>query len=178
MADYEFRRSLIGREVRYDVADGVLTASDGLRLALGEIAAIRVFDAVGAGGLCVIRPRAGRKLVLVSRSFLGVGRFEDRSEAFGAFVRDLIAAAAQADPAPVFVSGQPWWLWGTWAVLVVATSFIWPLLFGLVAIGVIGDGGARAFIVAVGVIVGMAVSLIGGLRWLWRQRPKRFDPAG
>ena len=177
MAVYGFRKSLIGQEVRYELSDGALTSSAGLRLALSDIAVIRVFDAVGAGSLCVIRPRAGRKLVLVNRHFLGPGRFEDRSEAYRDFVRALIAAAAKADPAPVFIGGQPWWLWWTWAVLVVATSFIWPLLFAELALGLIGDGAAQAVIVAAAVLTGVAASLVGGLRWLWATRPKRFEPA-
>lgn len=177
LAFYGFRRSLMGHEVRYELSDGALTSSAGLQLALGDIAKIQVFNAIGAGGLCVIRPRAGPKVVLASRHFQGFGRFEDRSEAFDTFVRALIAAVAKVHPSPVLLSGQPWWLWWTWAILVVASSFIWPLMFGLFAMSLIGDGTAQAVIVAAGVIVGMATSLIGGLLWLWRQRQKRFEPS-
>lgn len=177
MVVYQFRRSLMEQEVRYELCDGMLTSSTGLRLGLSHIARVHVFDAVGAGRICVIRPRGARKIILVSRHFVGLGRFEDRSEAFDSFVRALVASVPQAEPSPVYVRGQPWWLWGIWLVLVLASSFIWPLTFGLLALSIIGDGTTQAVIVTIGVIVGMAASLIGGVRWLWAERPKRANLA-
>jgi hypothetical protein len=185
-----FRASLASREKTYRLTSTALvTEADGDELAIpfGDIRAIRVYGAPGARSAygpiapgvrrCVVHTRQGPRVVLSSNHFLGLGRFEDRTDTFEPFVDALVRRVAAMSPSTVFQAGMPVGLWLLWA-------------------GVIGGVCALAAIVILVTVVDMArrgrvewgavaldAAMLGTLWGAWSfvpavraARPRRFDP--
>ncbi len=75
-----------------------------------------------------IRVESGPALRLTSRHFLGLGRFEDRGPAYGAFMRALVAACGRINPTTELLAGSSL-LYGLGWVLVVL-AIVMGLLVG------------------------------------------------
>jgi hypothetical protein len=187
-ATYQFCGSLTGREQTFAVTDGTLTWPGGT-LPLEQIASIRLYSVPGmrtvgygivarASRRCTIRLSDGHKIALSSQHFLGLGRFEDRSATYTPFVRALLGNLAVRCPQTPLFSGLPpgvWWSWFlTFAIL--AALLLAFVLFG--GIGLAFDG--QFTWSGAGVILGFAALATGPisyLRYLWRHRSHRLDPA-
>lgn len=104
------------------------------RLALAGLKQMR-FAAPGAGGRhAVWLVFAGGRATILSHSWAGPGRFEDRSDSFSTLVRSLATAAAELAPAARFSTAE---LGGhgamTWAAGLLGAGVAVLLVFSLTA---------------------------------------------
>lgn len=145
------RASMVSSETACRLSDDELawaSATGQGRLPLSQIAAIRIFESprvtlplMGGAVLtpgfrqCVVFPRDGRPLRLVSAHYLGLGSFEDRRATFDPFVRALEARAVAANPAVKVVRGPSVWVLGAWLFALVA-----GLLCGAFGLAVAWEG--------------------------------------
>jgi hypothetical protein len=117
---------------------------------------------------CVVKRFNGWRETIVSTSYAGIGSFEDRSASYAAFVRRLVAEAAQANPAVRFEAGESRLkYWGSIAILVGA--------FALLAVVVLSIGLAPTWLVIAKLAV-IAFLLPVGLLWIAKNRPRPFQP--
>ena len=188
---YTLRLSLASEEATYRLAEDALhaTTSKGTRtLPLAEVAMVRIYESPGPTSLtgriapafarCVIRPLRGRKVVLSSNHFAGIGRFEDRSAAFHPFVDALVARLRTANPAAKLVAGMPPALWWTWVALLILVALATPA-FIVVIVQELAAGRMLQFpaIVSTLIVVGTAFGLVSYARVLKRNRPRRLTPS-
>jgi hypothetical protein len=187
-ATYRFRGSLRVAEQTYAVTDEAVTGPFG-SVPLSDIIAVRVYTVPGmrtlaygtltqASRWCRILFRDGRKIALSNLHFLGFGRFEDRSATYVPFVRALIGnVAARYPQTPVFAGMPPSWWW-SWFLTLAVLAFVLSALALLAGIGLALD--RQLTWSTAGVIFVLAILAIGPvryLRYLWRHRPYRLDPA-
>jgi len=143
---------------------------------------VRIYDSPGMTGLtgqvapaftrCVIRPKRGRAIVLSSNHFVGLGRFEDRTETFRPFVDALIERVKSANPAARLLAGMPPALWWTWVALV-TPLFIVVIVKELVAGRVL----KLPAIVSALIVIGTAAGIVSYARVLRRNRPRPLRPS-
>ncbi|MBV9245015.1 MAG: hypothetical protein JO366_09400 [Methylobacteriaceae bacterium] len=174
---YSFRPSLFhkGELAARLEADAIVVGSGEARqrIAFSDIMTIRVFSApVSArdnAGFCSIVPQRGRTISLRSTSFAGLGRFEDRSAAYQAFVGSLVARAAAANPGINFIGGPSRAVW--WCYLVVAAAAVLLLAASALALisGALPVGSAAPL-----AIVALFLPTCWGV--VRRGGPRRFDP--
>lgn len=145
------RASLLSSETAYRLDGAHLAWRSGKgegRLPLSQVSAIRIFGSpkvtlplMGGAVLtpgfrqCVVIPREGRPLRLVSAHYLGLGSFKDRRATFDPFVQALEARAVAANPAVKVVRGPTAWVLGAW-MLALVTS----LLCGAFGLAVAWEG--------------------------------------
>lgn len=143
-------------------------------LPLDRIAALRLsFDPTRSESnryRCTLVLSGGESLTFFNRTFTGFANFEDTSAAYTAFVRELVAALANASPRCVFVGGVSA---SRYALNGLATAFV-----ALVVLA------ATLFLLASGLIwivviklVLLAVYFPNLVRWLRRNRPQPFVPS-
>ena len=184
---YESRPAL-GKPVAEFSVTAETLAYPGGSLPLAEITAIRAFALPGmyflaygpvapASWRSTISRKDGRKIRLSNLHFVGIGRYEDRTETYAPFIRALIARSKAVSPAIPVYWGMPPALW--WSLLAIFGA----LLLGLVAVIALGTFGLVAngqfSWVALGFMVVLVVIAIGPalyLRALWplRSRPLRL----
>jgi len=184
---YRCRLSLYRKgEDTFRVNDVALTMTGGgsdRSVALGDIRAVRIYEAPGLGtgfpgfARCVIWPRRGRAVVMTSNHFLGLGRFEDRSATFRPFVEALVRRIAAATPATRFIFGMPPALWWFWVALLAAVAMLAPLSL-VIIVAALAQGRSlpvQSFI-PLGIVFVVFLGLFGYIRQLRRNRPRRFEP--
>jgi len=148
---FSVRASLAARETTFRLTDQALewTSDRGAgRLPLSEVGQVRIYDMPKAtlpmmGGAelnpgfrqCIVSPRRGKPVRLISSHFLGVGSFEDRSAQFGPFVQALVARISAASPNARFVEGASSAIWSLWLGVLVLC-----LLCGAFGLAVIVEG--------------------------------------
>jgi hypothetical protein len=115
-------------------------------------------------------------MVLVSLSFLGIGRFEDRAADFQAFVAALIEQVAAANPRTRFITGMPVAVWCMWAFVLGSAAVTMPLTMGALLLSVLGDSAIVTILVAAAGLAVMAFLLFHFLHGLKADWPRRFDP--
>ncbi|MCG6122505.1 MAG: hypothetical protein MEP57_07340 [Microvirga sp.] len=112
----------------------------------------------------------GATLTLHSVSFRSMIFSERQDAAYGAFIRDLCARVARANPSATFRAGRPAPLW--WLMAVVAGLVLAALALFVVYTLLQGEYGAFAVGVVVGALgVGQLVPLVR------LNRPRPVDPA-
>jgi hypothetical protein len=152
-----------------------------------EIGKVRLYESPGQTSLfgqiapafarCVIRPRRGRALVLSSRHFTGLRRFEDRSAAFQPFVDTLIARLRSANPEAQLLAGMPPVLWWTWVALLAAVALVTPVFFVIIVQELAAGRALQTPAVMSGLLVfGAALGIVSYARVLRRNRPRRLTP--
>jgi len=149
---------------------------------------VRIYESPGMNPLtgqiapgferCVIRPRRGRTIVLSSRHFVGLARFEDRSATFRPFVDALVARLGTANPATELVAGMPPALWWTWVALLVAVALV-TTIFIVVMVQELVAGRVLQMpaIISALIVVGTAAVIGSYARVLRRNRPRRLTPS-
>ena len=101
-----------------------LTAQNGALMPFDAIASLRLYSVPGLRSLigplaqpqrlCILTSSTGQKIRLGSLHFLGLGRFEDRSNLFDPFITSLVMRARAVNPSVPVWLGMPsvtWWSW-------------------------------------------------------------------
>jgi len=184
---YEFRPSLPKGVQSYRVTDDTLVSPAG-SVPLEEIASIRVYTVPGMRTLgsgtvaqpsrrCTIRCRNGRKIVLSSLDFVGIGRFTDRTQTYLPFVEALIAGVAARSPSTRLLTGMPPALWWYWMLTFATLAVMLGGIALLIAVGLLFGQlpwTAWGFVLAA---AGCAIGPLQYVRGLRRRRPHPLDPA-
>lgn len=114
---------------------------------------------------------ARSRVTLSNMHYMGIARFEDRSESFYPLLWMVALGVRRANPAAIFRAGE-------------RAEIYWPLLmFSLAALAMLagvlfalpvnaGDFGTSA-ILKIGFVLILVPVLIG---WAWKSRPRTFDP--
>ena len=130
----------VGFEVSYRLAGGVLTVDTGRKeieipLSTIEQARLTYESRTMAQGAyqTKLRTRDGRTVKLSSISWRSMMDVRRQDAEYGAFVRALLTAVAQANPEAVFLAGKPRLQWAAIAALsgaslVALAFFIWQAL--------------------------------------------------
>jgi hypothetical protein len=184
---YRFRATMFTQETTYSAGAAALSWGDGGaegRLAYADIRKVRAYGAPGmpSGGTsnqarCVLRPRRGRAIVLGNQSFIGVGRFEDRSAAFDPFATALTERIAMANPQVVFIKGMPGALFAFWLILLPVVAIIAPLsTLAVVAMLAQGQSPPGAMYGVMAILLTFLFAIGPNAKTVWRNRPRRVDP--
>lgn len=174
---YTQRRHAFEAERTYSIEGGALVCREGAQarsLPLGSVSRVRLaFEPTRVQtGLwtCRVWGRGGELWATMSSShYRGLYDFEDRGEAYGAFVRPLIDAVARANPVAAFDTGP-----GMMAFLFNGIALLLGVaLFGTVLV-IVGMDEVSDWAWARLLLVLPFV----GLCWPWfaRNWPRRFDP--
>jgi len=188
---YTLRLSLAREATTFRLSEDALhcTTATGTRtLPFAEIGMVRVYESPGQTSLfgqiapsfarCVIRPRRGRAIVLSSKHFIGLGRFEDRSATFRPFVDTLLARLGSANPRAQLLAGMPPVLWWTWVALLAAVALVTPVFFVIIVRELVAGRALQMPAVMSGLLVfGAALGIVSYARVLRRNRPRRFTPS-
>ena len=172
---YVFRASLLAKDQTFRFGADALHWQDEKvegQMALAEIVLVRLIKFPSFGGdqhYCDVRDQSGAKVRIRSHHYKSMGAFEDRSETYVPFVRELILRVASASPQAKFIAGSSrmWYLWLGLLVLsvVVAVLLVMALL-----------GGASLSGGIIGPIVVFAILGPGMWRLVRRGREREFDP--
>ncbi|WP_346906874.1 hypothetical protein [uncultured Roseibium sp.] len=169
------RNSLVDRERTFRLGTDALVI-DGkakqARVPYADIRKVQLIAYANTGGeqyQCTLSAGAHGRIKIRSHSYVSLGNFEDRSESYVPFLRDLMRRVAAASPEAEFVSGNTALL-VVW--LVVLLLFILGL--GTVVLGLVdGLAGTWKFAMMVAVLL-----IIGPILWrrLRKGEVRRFDP--
>ncbi|MEM8574270.1 MAG: hypothetical protein AAGF48_06510 [Pseudomonadota bacterium] len=144
---YRIRNGIFGAERRYRLTrDALCWAESGRldgRLAYADTRSLRLMSyasPIGRALQCTLKGKAGHKVIIRSAHYVDLDEFEDRSERYGPFVRELTTRIAKANPNAKFTAGSTlfWIAWlaigAIWAVVLAFFSvalFETSLLAGL-----------------------------------------------
>ncbi len=176
------RASLASPEMTWRLGDEALdwTSDKGHgRLSLADISQVRLYAMPKAtmpmlGGAtltpgfeqCLVTPKRGKMLRLVSSHFKGVGDFEDRSASFDPFVQALLRRTAAANPRARLLQGAPNGIWSLWLGVLILC-----LLCGAFGLAVVVEGFKLGFaghwVEVLGGAVFVAVCAVNA-RSMWR----------
>jgi hypothetical protein len=188
---YTLRLSFASEEATYRLSEDALqcTTAKGTRtVPFAEIDMVRLYESPGQTSLfgqiapafarCVIRPRRGQAIVLSSKHFTGLRRFEDRSATFQPFVDTLVARLASAHPGAQLLAGMPPALWWTWVALLAAVALVTPVFIVVIVQELVAGRALQTPAVMSGLLVfGAALGIVSYARVLRRNRPRRLTPA-
>jgi hypothetical protein len=125
----------------YRLSDGAVAwenASGRDSLAFAAVERIRIHDAPMAFGptlrRCVLRA-GGKKLIVPSLHYRGVGSTEDRSASYAPFVRELVARIARANPNVRIIAGRTRAAQAVWIGLLIAILAAFALAIVLLVRG-------------------------------------------
>jgi hypothetical protein len=184
---YRFRATMFTKETIYRAGAKALSWCDGgaeSRLAYADIRQVRTYGVPGmpSGGAsnqvrCVLRPRRGRAIVLGNQSFIGVGRFEDRSAAFYPFATALTERIAKANPQIVFIKGMPGALFVFWLILFPLVAIIAPSsAIAVMAMLAQGQSPPGAMYGVTVLLLTFLFAIVPNAKTVWRNRPLHVDP--
>lgn len=116
---------------------------------------------------CNLYTAQGRVGVIQNEHFVGIAEFEDRSLSYHSLVKALIRRIASIHPQCRLESGVPWWSWlmnsgimcGVFGVLGILLIYMWTVIGWLVVVK----------------LAMIAFFLPAGIRWVTRNRPRRFS---
>ncbi|MEM9590578.1 MAG: hypothetical protein AAF967_04465 [Pseudomonadota bacterium] len=144
---YRVRNGIFGAERRYRLTrDALCWAESGRldgRLTYADTRSLRLMSyasPIGRALQCTLKGKAGDKVIIRSAHYVDLDEFEDRSERYGPFVRELTTRIAKANPNAKFTAGSTlfWIAWlaigAIWAVVLAFFSvalFETSLLAGL-----------------------------------------------
>jgi hypothetical protein len=172
---YPCRASALEKERRWSLRADELswTAEDGRDATrLADVVEIRLQYTptrfVADMHRCHIHLRNGRAWELRSHHFAGLAQFEDRSEAYRAFVSALVRRVATSQPHCRFVVGVGWLRWALNTVFLCGMLLVLAgvLLFMWTVVG---------WLVVVKILI-ILIFLPRAFRWIARNRPRNFDP--
>lgn len=177
-ARYTVRRSALEKPLAWSLEDGDLVRRrDGApdrRWALSGLRRVTI----GKGGNRYAPGRTVARLTfrdgavqIGSHGFSGLGRFDDQSTAFAAFVREVCAQGAVAAPTTRFDTGAPTiqgMMFGTGALLAggAVVILLSSLMSGMFGLGI--EIAARLFFVL--------CLMLAFAPWIGDARASRFDP--
>lgn len=175
-AEHQGRLSLAGKERTYTLGeDAIEWQEEGSagRLPYTEVLDINLiaYHAARQRALqCKMSGRNGEKLYIRSLHYVGLGNFEDRTETYTPFVRDVLLKVAESAPDAKFTVGSTG-LWLVWLIFAVILAGVFALMVMILFDA--GGGGATT------ALIGMLISVIFGIP-IWfglRRGPSRpFDP--
>ena len=102
------------------------------RLAFADIGTMQLISyasPIGRALQCTLKSKAGGKVRIRSAHYLSLGDFEDRTETYAPFVRNLAGKIDAANPDAAFVAGST----GFW-ILWLVVGFIWVGVVALLAL--------------------------------------------
>lgn len=117
-----------------------------------------------------IRVESGPALRLTSRHFLGLGRFEDRGPAYGAFMRALVAASGRVNPSTELLAGSSLLYWLGWVMVVLAIGM------GLLVGAALLFGATSGRPPPLGGLLVLPLALVVGGGFIRQGRGKTFMP--
>ncbi|MBU1173918.1 MAG: hypothetical protein KKH72_00835 [Alphaproteobacteria bacterium] len=175
---YEVRNSLIDRTTRYSLEQDGISFSSGRgtgHLAYKDIARLNLSSFSGGGGetlQCRLAAVDGARLTLRSRHLLAFGKFEDRTGAYVAFLRELLRQVADKAPNARCSGG------GT------ALAAVWIAVAAILALGLVvalfvmfDTGGNRADLGLWGFVAFCVVAAPFVASRIKHGGTRRFDPA-
>lgn len=177
-ASYTVRRSALEKPLVWSLEDGALVRRrEGARDRRWALSGLRRVT-IAKGGNRYAPGRATARLAfrdgvvqIGSHGFHGLGRFDDQSAAFSAFIRQVCAEGVTAAPAARFDTGAPTvqgMMLGVGALLAggVVVLLLSSLMSGVFGLGV--EIAARLFF--------MLCLLVAFMPWIGDARAARFDP--
>jgi hypothetical protein len=169
------RNSLIDRELTFRLGPEAITWLEGnrqIKIDYADVGSVKLVSYGSFGGMqtqCTLRAKPGGKLKLRSHSYVSLGLFEDRSEDFAAFVRELFRRIHAANSSAKFRAGSTG-AWIVWLVLLVMMLGIFALVIASLLEGSSLPAGAMGSITALVIFLPLAWHLVRG-GW-----GKNFDP--
>lgn len=132
---HRVRNSMFGAERTYRLTPEALCwtetgKSDG-RLAYADARAMQLISyasPIGRALQCKVTSAAGDRALLRSAHYLSLGAFEDRTDSYGPFVRELARRIHKTNPGATFVAGST----GLW-ILWLAVGLLWVGVIALLA---------------------------------------------
>jgi len=144
---YRVRNGVLGGERRYRLSRDALCWTESgktdRRLPYADTRSMQLVSYASPAGRalqCKLTSKTGDKVIVRSAHYLDLGEFEDRSESYGPFLRELARRIHAANPDTRFTAGSTlfWILWlaiaAIWAVVIAFFSvalFETSLLGGL-----------------------------------------------
>lgn len=173
---YSVRPNMLAGVETYSLDDDALTVQTGAtlkRVPYRDVEAVRLITYPGMEsqqGQCTVTTRAHGKLKIRSHHYVALGDFEDRSAAYGAFLRELFRRVHAANPDTRF-------LWGSggirigWLLVLLCAVVGW-----VVWIAVVFEGTANLVHVVL-VFLALALATRLGLYGFAANKVASFDPA-
>ncbi len=169
---HSVRNTLFDREWDYTLGPDRLHWRDARgsgEVAYSDVTELQLISYGGFGGAqyqARLARKNGRPVKLRSHHYVSLGNFEDRSETYTPFVRELARRIAEQQPQARFRAGSTA-LWIAWLLI--------ALFIALVAVAVIADAVMPSASAIPAIIV-----LVVGLPLIWREvrkgRAATFDP--
>jgi hypothetical protein len=174
---YSFRPHAFVDESTWRLDDGALTreqSGEATRFPLvGAIEVRLMFDpsrVVHDRFRCKVRFRGGREIVLINQSYAGIAEFENRSNTYVSFVRELVTQIARASPPCRFRAGKPAFQY------FMSLAFVFAMLLLLAAVLWLTAPVSWHWLVIIKLVV-IAAMLPTFYLYVRKNRPRPFDPA-
>lgn len=170
------RNSLIDRERTFSLGTGALQwkeAGGRGELRYAAVRRMRLIAYPSTGGehcQCTLSAGRGRKVKLRSHHYSSLGAFEDRTDTYAPFVRELSRRIAAAAPDARFLAGSTG-MWFVWLGLFATVAMVVALLL----LALLGGGAQEAGVVAP--LVALTFAVPAGWKVLRRGKAAEFDPA-
>lgn len=169
---HSVRNSLIDRECTYTLESDQLSAEakgGADRIPYADITSVQLIGYAGSGSRqfqARLKRRGGKPVKIRSHHYVSLGNFEDRTQTYAPFIRELCVRVADRSPDSVFVRGSTA-LWILWLIVCLLVAFVAILAVSTATLP--GAPSWPAFLV-----------LFGAVPLIWREARKgpktRFDP--
>ena len=169
------RASLLANERSFQLGpDALIWKDNGTegRLAFADIVQIRLITYASYGGAqaqCTIRDVSGSKVLVRSHHYESLGKFENRSATYTAFVSELARRVNSSNPDANFIAGSRG-LWFAWLVVLVLVAVVLVFLVSAAL------EGTPLLPRVLGTLVPVLVSAAIAWRMMRRNNQKTFDP--
>ena len=173
---HSVRNSLIDRERTFSLGTEALQWKETGRhgeLPYAAISRMRLIAYPSTGGehrQCSLFASRGRKIKLRSHHYRSLGAFDDRTDTYAPFVRELSRRIAAASPGAKFLAGSTS-MWLVWLGLSTLIAVVGILLLTVVVGGEVLQAGVIAPLVVLAIVVP------GAWKILRRGKAVEFDPA-
>lgn len=170
------RPHLIAGEQTYELeADAIRFLHRGATKVIpyADVKSVRVIDYANMGevhGQCTVKTRGHGKLTIRSHHFLSLGAFENRSQTYDPFVRELCRRVHAANSDAQFLKGSGW-IQVLWLVVLIFSGFGWAMWLASVM------DGAQDIETSIGFMMGLLATTVISWRWLVSSKPETFDPS-
>ena len=114
-----------------------------------------------------VKREGGGTLRITSRHFRGLGKFDDRRAEYGAFIRSLVRAVAEAHASARFTLGSSLLYWLGWVLVVLGVAFT-----GLVVVA----SASRGALPPLRMLFVLPVVFFMGGGFVRQGRARAFDP--
>ncbi|CAN5129610.1 hypothetical protein BH11PSE2_BH11PSE2_11340 [soil metagenome] len=150
MLSYSGKRSVIEALSEYQLGGGVLSwtraGKPDVEIRIDAIKDVCLVAAAGTTPFwqATVRDNTGDKIVLISMTYLGIGRMEDQTPEFAAFLAGLHSALADRPAGPLVFRTGSGVILGLWVLVLILLA-----MFGIFAVmGIIELLGKRDFVTA------------------------------